>query len=394
MRRIKGTVRLALLVAALIMAAGGPVAAATRAWTGAAGTSWFLGLNWTPVPSGPPELPPYPFDDLIINSGVPCAGSLVTTDGGGSIIFQGSMTSGTFDGGLCIGDTGNGYLGIFDSALITNTSCDIGQQVGSTGTATVHSATWTSSGSLLVGRGGSGALNILNGAQVGSASGAIGYYAGSTGTVTVDNGTWSNSGPLHVGDYGIGELSVSNGGEVTNSYGYIGYGGGSTGTVTVDNGIWTNSSSLYVGRGGSGALSISNGGQVANTHGYIACYAGSTSTATVEGLGSSWTISGSLHVAGSSASGAGGTGSLTVSNGGEVNVGNTLKVWGTGTVDLKAGGLIVADEVENACKNLNETYGNIDYEKIGETTHMLNMADPDSRPLIEIRQLEITVSAL
>ncbi len=55
---------------------------------------------------------------------------------------------------------------------------------------------------------------------------------------------------------------------------------------------------------------------------------------------------------------------------------------------------IVADEVENACKNLNETYGNIDYEKIGETTHMLNMADPDSRPLIEIRQLEITVSAL
>ncbi|GAG11431.1 unnamed protein product, partial [marine sediment metagenome] len=145
-------------------------------------------------------------------------------------------------------------------------------------------------------------------------------------------------GELFVGVSGSGDLTISNGGLVENTVGYIGTFPGSTGsTVTVDGAgsTWTNSGDLVVGYYGSGELklTISNGGHVGSHHGSIARYAGSSGDVTVDGPGSSWTNSGSLYVGGSESS-AGGAGELTVSNGGTVNVADTLKVWPTGTVEL------------------------------------------------------------
>ena len=295
MRHIKAVIRLAvLLAAASIMAAGGPAAAETRTWTGGVDHQWYTAGNWTPAAS------PVAADDLYIYSGSPQATWNVYVDDGGSITFDGPTASGTFD----CASFGIGYDG-------------------------------------------TGSLNIINGGQVESSGGGstIGKWSGSTGTVTVDNGTWTNSGYLVVGYHGRGELSISDGGQVANAYGSIGYFTGSTGTVTVDNGTWTNTR-LFVGLyGGSGELTISNGGQVANAYGSIGYFTGSTGTVTVDGAGSSWSNSGSLYVGGS-ASGAGGTGNLIVSNDGTVNIGDTLKVWGPGTVNL-LGGTLAAGTIDH-----------------------------------------------
>jgi len=332
MRHIKGIVRLAVLVAAAsIMAAAGPAAAETRTWTGNVDNDWFNGFNWTVVQGR--FFPPPDFgDDLYIYSGSPQTSSFVTADGGGSITFDGPTASGTFDDGFFpVGWSGSGALTIRNGGLVENNHGHIGLAAGSAGTVTVDNGTWTNSGQLLVGNSGSGELSIRNGGQVANTSGYVGYDSGSTGTVTVEGGTWTNSGVLCVGYDGVGVLSISNGGQVANSnFGTIGFHPGSSGTATVNGGTWTNMH-LIVGDASSGVLSIGNGGLAENGNGFIGLSAGSTGTVTVDN--GTWTNRNWLYVGGNLLT-TGGTGLLTISNGGEVNVGDTLKVWPSGTVEL------------------------------------------------------------
>ncbi|MHC4179442.1 MAG: hypothetical protein ACYSWU_18170, partial [Planctomycetota bacterium] len=91
---------------------------------------------------------------------------------------------------------------------------------------------------------------------------------------------------------------------------------------------------LVVGATGDGKLHITDGGSVVSMlHGQIGTETGSQGEVLVHGTGSAWNVADSLYVGGSAAGG-GGTGTLTVQNGGTVNVANTLKVWSTGTVEL------------------------------------------------------------
>ena len=83
---------------------------------------------------------------------------------------------------------------------------------------------------------------------------------------------------LHVGESGVGSVEIVNGGQVLGVgsavpfIAYLGYGVGSTGSLIVDGvgSLWS-SDTLYVGRagGGSGVLSVSNGGQVAATNVHV-----------------------------------------------------------------------------------------------------------------------------
>jgi T5SS/PEP-CTERM-associated repeat protein len=118
----------------------------------------------------------------------------------------------------------------------------------------------------------------------------------------------------------------------------MGFSSGSSGQVTVDgdSSTWTNFSILYIGREGPGTLNITGGGKVSNSHGYMGCSSGSSGQVTVDGAGSMWDSSGSVYVGGDQ-SGAGGTGTLTVRNSGQVGVGGTMTVWDAGTVNLEGG---------------------------------------------------------
>ncbi|WP_136622784.1 autotransporter domain-containing protein, partial [Mesorhizobium sp. 10.2.3] len=260
-------------------------------------------------------------------------------NGTGTLTIQngGKVSTTTSHLGVNAGSTGT--LTIQSGGNMSTTGGFLGYNSGSTGTATVDGAgsSWTNSGDLYVGNGGSGTLTIQNGGKVSNVTGILGINAGSTGTATVDGAgsSWTNSGDLGVGTSGTGTLTIKNGGKASNvGNGLLAYNSGSTGTVAVDGAgsSWTNSGSLYVGRGGTGTLTIQNGGKVSAANGYLGANAGSTGTATVVGADSAWTNSGSLYV------GNRGAGTLTIQNGGKVsNLGNGFlgyKVGSTGTVTV------------------------------------------------------------
>ena len=155
-------------------------------------------------------------------------------------------------------------------------------------------------GDLGVGYQSTGTLTVQDGVTIQSASGHLGYLAGSNGTAVVlgARSTWTDAGSLYVGQSGNGTLNVLGGGNVsTGSTSYLAYSSGATGIVKVDGAgsAWTNNSNLDVGYSGTGSLNISNGGQVnsvntTNNYNNLGYNKGSSGTVTVDGTGSDWNI--------------------------------------------------------------------------------------------------------
>jgi T5SS/PEP-CTERM-associated repeat protein len=181
------------------------------------------------------------------------------------------------NGTLSIGATGTNPLVVGNSSTgslfvvggtVRNGVGFLGFGAGSIGTATVSGGTWSnaagSSGRILyVGYSGTGVLNV-SGGTVTNANGYLGFSVGSVGTATVSSGTWTNRGQLLVGGAvggvgGTGTLNVT-GGQITNTIGYIGAGTNSIGAVTISGGTWSNSANLNVGTSGTGRLTISGSG--------------------------------------------------------------------------------------------------------------------------------------
>ena len=268
----------------------------------------------------------------------------------GTVIVDG--TGSTWDTGgetLHVGYCGTGIVIIRNGGYVNSGYVRVGNKEGSSGTVTVEGvgSMWRTVFDLYVGNSGTGTLNIQNGGQVSSSLGLtyLGYNSGSNGTVTVDGlgSNLTNSGCLEVGFLGNGTLNIQNGGQVSSDGGFLGESNGSSGTATVDGSgsKWTtNSGSLYVGESGAGTLNIQNGGQVSNANGYLGAYSGS-GTATVDGNGSLWNNTGSLYVGGWEYD-AGGTGSLTVQNGGQLTVDGTLKLWKADSAVTVSGGTLIA----------------------------------------------------
>jgi T5SS/PEP-CTERM-associated repeat protein len=242
-----------------------------------------------------------------------------------------------------IGNTASGTVTINAGSDLLSSAGIIANYPGSTGVVTVDGAgsTWTNSG-LNVGNCGSGTLSISGGGSVQTAgSSLIGFQPGSTGVITVDgaNSTWTTNGGLTVGYYGNGTLLITNGGSVNSTYStYIGS-SGSKGVLTVDGAgsTWANGSILFIGGGfgssGSATLSITNGGSVTNTYNaYIGAYSGpvggsysgSMGVVSVDGADSTWSCAGALYMGGEDFMFQnGGSGTLSITNGGCVTSSNT-----------------------------------------------------------------------
>ena len=88
-----------------------------------------------------------------------------------------------------------------------------------------------------------------------------------------------------MGQYGTGTLTIQNGGSVTNTIGYLGGIHDGIGTATIDGvgSSWTISGSLSVGQYGSGTLTVQNGGSVSNIFGSVGSRSSGTGTVTVDG---------------------------------------------------------------------------------------------------------------
>ncbi len=268
--------------------------------------------------------------------------------GSGTVTVDGIGSSWAISGDLYVGKYGTGTLTLQNGGSV---SCYLGQigeygpSAGGTVTVTGMS-TWESTGRLLLGSvfGASGTMMIADGGTVyvgdaarsggtagwltvsGSADGILGVFEGSTlshyGTAVVGNdvgefgqaavyesgSSWTNGGDLLIGFRGSGTLTLSYGGSVING------------------------ESLSIGLYGSGILNIGYGASVSNTDGRVGHYTGASGTATVDGTDSTWENTGDLLFGRS-----GGVGSLTISGGGSVYVGDAAS--GFGLQDV----LIVSD---------------------------------------------------
>ncbi len=107
---------------------------------------------------------------------------------------------------------------------------------------------------------------------------------------------------------------------------------------------------MVIGSTGVGILNVEGSGQITTTDALIARSAGSTGAVTVTGSDSIWNNSGSVYVGGSSTA-AGGAGSLTISDRGRVRVGDTLRVWGDGSVTQDAFSGLSVDSVNQVNTN-------------------------------------------
>lgn len=214
-----------------------------------------------------------------------------------------------------------GVFNIRAGGSAINSTGSIGNLSGSFGVATVTGAgsTWTTS-NFDIGKYGSGILNIEAGGRVYSDSGRIGKETDSTGVVTV-TGTdshWNNTSRFYIGGGGAGTLNIEAGGSVITEDGFIGNAEGSTGVVTVTGAgsHWNNTLFLHVGNRGNGTLNIQNSGTVTtNNYGYIGFHTSSIGAATVTGSGSHWQNNDEL----------------------------TIGYWGTGTLNIEAGGSVSSD---------------------------------------------------
>lgn len=171
----------------------------------------------------------------------------------------------------------------------------------------------------------------------------IGWSGGSgTGNVAFSSGQQlSVSGVLYLGEGAAGTLSLANGGTAQVGQARIGNNGGSgTLIVTRPSSALTQNGDLYVGYYGSGtsaSLRIDVGGAVLGNgrDAYVGSGAGTTGTALVTNPNSSWSGLNALYVGGNSI-GAGGTGTLIVSDEAEVSSASTT-IWSSGTVHLDDG---------------------------------------------------------
>jgi T5SS/PEP-CTERM-associated repeat protein len=239
--------------------------------------------------------------------------------------------------GLIVGYGGYGNLAVVNGGSLTTHNLEAGfADYTSTSTVLVTDAnsTLNISNSFTAGYFSNASLTVANGGSVtGEANYTLGSANAGNGTVLVtDTGSSLSANEMIVGSSGTGNLTVANGGTVVasglnvgNDTIFVGFATGSTGNITVtDTGsnLTVNNGALIVGLGGNASLSVANGATVnangADVNGQSAVLGYNTSsiaTASVDGNGSIWNVTGGRLVVGSS-----GSGNLSITNGGGVQV--------------------------------------------------------------------------
>lgn len=184
-----------------------------------------------------------------------------------------------------------------------------------------------------------------NGVPISGDTANVGTVGGADTFLTIDPFTGAET---------AGSLNIDAAASTTVTFTIHGFGTPGFTSLTVDNDV-------VVGVAGTGtsALTVTGAGAISNVDGIIGEQAGATGTATVTGTGSQWTNTGSLYIGGNSG-GAGGTGTLTVQTGGTIDVTNTLKLWGAGTLTLD-GGTVRMDTLDVSLGTFNFNTGTLNF---------------------------------
>jgi T5SS/PEP-CTERM-associated repeat protein len=325
----------------------------------------------------------YTTKTLLVGQGVGSDGT-VNVDGIGSLLTQ--NTDGASSPNTLVGQDGVGRLNVTNGGdVVINDANKAGQflvgvNAGSSGTVSVdgNGSSITAGPDTRIGGGGDGSLSVTNGANFESARLFGSVSPGSNSQITVDGagskidllGTDEfGNGPIAlVGLAGTSVMDVTNGATVkidnngeaitTTLRGGLLIGGtstASTGNGTVNIGgagsaidIATSDASMQVGRNGIGALNITGGGKLTNSAGDGLAIVGRTGasvgTALISGANSEWQA-GSQLVIGSEVDlttgqllAGGGSGSVTVEDGGTLSSRNIFVE--NGNLDVTSGGTV------------------------------------------------------
>ncbi|MFC5374808.1 autotransporter outer membrane beta-barrel domain-containing protein [Brevundimonas faecalis] len=243
--------------------------------------------------------------------------------GTGTIAIDGANSLLT-TGGFVVGVEGQGNVTVTNSGTIESDSGIIGEIAGSTGTVNLQSGSqWFVDTAVTVGAAGAGTLIVNGGADVTSQAATVGRNVGGNGTIVfLGNGSsWTNSGDFTIARDGHGIMTLGNAATVNSGLVTIGQNAGSTGSLTVSGvGRWTSSDAVVVGEAGNGKLRVDTLGQIASNGGSIGSGEGAAGTVEIVGAPTPSLEDRSMWNAGNSATvtvgGAGGQGSLFVSNDG------------------------------------------------------------------------------
>jgi autotransporter-associated beta strand protein/T5SS/PEP-CTERM-associated repeat protein len=304
-----------------------PEPSGTVTWTGATGNDWQNSANWTPS--------------------APDATTVVAIANGSSPVLSGTDTRAEV---FSLGITEGARLTVENGATLTSIGGFIndGGSLVLTGTGT----SWTNTDSVFIGHSSGASFSILDGASASIAYIWSSVFDSSTSTILIDGpgSKLTTSGEDIIGYAGVSTLTVSNGGRYDAASITIGkYNPGRPAGITVTGaGSQLNTTGvLKLGEFGEGSLVISHGGVVTSGMGDVAYGsvggAGITvGSATITGTGSSWNIGGLLGVGVYLDASNYNQASLTVADGGLVNVNNgsgTVRIGGGATIHIGVGGL-------------------------------------------------------
>jgi T5SS/PEP-CTERM-associated repeat protein len=149
--------------------------------------------------------------------------------------------------------------------------------------------------------------------------------------------TWNASNIISVGDGGAGTLIVENGGRMN-----------------------TNGNALFTGVAGAvsnGTVTVQSGGRIDAGSIELARVAGSVSNATITGAGT--TVNANGLFAGGSGTVEGGTATLAIRDGAQVNIAGTLRARNAGTITLDGGNVTTQAFIRNATGVMNYRNGSL-----------------------------------
>ncbi|MCC6683027.1 MAG: hypothetical protein IT445_19170 [Phycisphaeraceae bacterium] len=330
------------------------------------GSVWTISTTFAPQPPDPGGyIGNSPLDyDLAVGYR---SGTLAITNGGKVLgakrariaVHESSLASATVSGSgstwqitesLHVGYGGNGTMEISDTGQVSSADSFIGFETDAVGSITVSDAgsTWTNSGNLTVGEQGDGTLNIVAGGQViVEDSTFVRRTSAAQGLIQLDQGTLDTSTLLASVDDLQGQGNIHAHGLISNidllfdqTHGpqqqiILNAGSGQNVTIDLDQ---NDAGGLGAGYHDDGSITIRDGRNVSSAYGVLGYHSGTLGTAIVDGAGSIWNCNGDLKV------GVQGSGSLNISNGGQV-IADTLTVSATGA--LIAEGQITADVTSN-----------------------------------------------
>ncbi|MFH1920762.1 MAG: PEP-CTERM sorting domain-containing protein, partial [Planctomycetota bacterium] len=323
---------------------------------------------------------------LTSGSAAPLGDEYIGRFGRGTVVQSGGVHYSRQDVHLGYLPGGNGTYRLSSGTHNITGELNLALFNGSTGTYGLSGGGRLSASQENIGDGGSGRFIQTGGTNTVSGDLYVGRYSGS-GTYTISGGTLDVRksgfpyGRIRVGYGTTGTFNLNGGTVIANSFIlesdgiFNSSGSGSTLRVNRLTGFGDNMSfpgSLEIGHttgwpygdftlNAGQSLSVGErlvigyddsgrftqtGGAVSNADGYVGRYSGSNGTATVTGTDSRWTNTGSLYIGGDNSS-AGGSGSLYVNDGATVTVGDTMKIWSTGSVEV-TDAMISAGTIQNA----------------------------------------------